>query len=67
MHDTVDLIAKYWQIAPFSIQLHARKIRSDGQGKYETGNLLDQYGLTQKTKYASLKLETLHEYTGQLV
>ena len=37
------------------------------QEKPETGSLLDQYGLTQKPKTAPPKLETQHEYTGQLV
>ena len=49
------------------MQLLERKTRSAGQEKLETGSLLDQYGLTQKPKTAPLKLETLHEYTGQLV
>ena len=66
MHDTVDLTAKYWQIARLSTQPHAHRIRNVGQGKYETGNRLGLYGLTLKTKYAPLKLETLHEFTGQL-
>ena len=53
--------------APFSMHLLAHEIRNAGQEKPETGRLLDQYGLTQKPKTAPPKLETLHEYTGQLV
>jgi hypothetical protein len=67
MRATVELIGKRWQTALFSTQLLARKIRNAGQEKSETGSLLDPFGLTQKPKSAHLKLETLHEYTGQLV
>jgi hypothetical protein len=67
MHDTMDRIEKHWPIAPVSMQLQGRKIRNAGQEKPEIGSLLDQYGLTLKPKTAILKLQTLHEYTGQLV
>jgi hypothetical protein len=67
MRATVELIGKHWQTALFSMHLLAREIRNADQEKPETGSLLDQYGLTQKPKTAPLKLETLHEYTGQLV
>jgi hypothetical protein len=67
MRATVEMIGKHWQATPFSMHLLAREIRNAGQEKLETGSLLDQYGLTQKPKTEPLKLETLHEYTGQLI